>query len=721
MLVLVTMGILYTLVSQVSLVGKRVARAEGTSAAMLQAKEALIGYAATYRDTHPGDVFGYLPCPDINGDGSADALSSDCGGADGRAVIGLLPYKQLGLPSNQDADGNCLWYAVSGTFKASANPNLPAPMNWDTQGQVEVRDANNGLIAQPNDANGGAAAVIFSVGIPNAPQTQLAITPAAICGVSSSSRANVYYANYIDVDPVGIDPAKSQPFPGPVNTTIRVVRGTIGSSINNDQLLLITPKEIWARIKARNDFPVFINSVISNIQSALNIAPSLPAPAVGNNLPSLPTTPPIGVDPSFYNNWKDNFRYRVCVPQNTYCYQVNSIRYDGVLIFSGVGNGLTGSNNTSSPRAATSRNDINYFENALALVNGLPTPINSTTSYNSISPNDSTDLVLGLKQEPTTLTITNAQMFNTGNASVSGHSLTSANGTTLTLGNTNIGGVSPSELYGCFWYPTSIPFGTGLRVYFEYVTVNQNEGFTFALADADPGRNASVNSMCGASADALGYAGNNGVTNPIRYPKIALKFDFRRSNPGALGINRNDPTGPPQMHFAFDYWGNGTTDPNGNDDVTHSAGNGVSDPTNPASGQGLRRFNSNTSNNTKFFVRFDITRNYPSSPLRGNYKLDAYVVRASNGSVNYPGGIPCSPGITLLQSYIRDTTQDLSSLCPDLITANSSSLRYLTNTVTINDLSGLSEAMQRIYMGFTTSQSNQPQQITLSNFQAATR
>ncbi|MBK8525068.1 MAG: hypothetical protein IPL58_14020 [Betaproteobacteria bacterium] len=43
--------------------------------ALEQARQALIGYAATYRDFKAGQMFGYLPCPDSNNDGNAE---SDC-------------------------------------------------------------------------------------------------------------------------------------------------------------------------------------------------------------------------------------------------------------------------------------------------------------------------------------------------------------------------------------------------------------------------------------------------------------------------------------------------------------------------------------------------------------------------------------------------------------------------------------------------------------------
>jgi len=34
-----------------------------TIQAMSKAREALLGYATTYRDTHSGEAFGFFPCP----------------------------------------------------------------------------------------------------------------------------------------------------------------------------------------------------------------------------------------------------------------------------------------------------------------------------------------------------------------------------------------------------------------------------------------------------------------------------------------------------------------------------------------------------------------------------------------------------------------------------------------------------------------------------------
>ncbi len=105
-----------------------------TIQAMSKAREALLGYATTYRDTHPGEVFGYFPCPDM-GTGFEGHAAPGCGGQD-VTVIGRLPWRTLDLPPLRDANGECLWYAVSGNFKN--NPKTKDLLNRDTNGLIEV-------------------------------------------------------------------------------------------------------------------------------------------------------------------------------------------------------------------------------------------------------------------------------------------------------------------------------------------------------------------------------------------------------------------------------------------------------------------------------------------------------------------------------------------------------------------------------------------------------
>src|SRR5262245_11131637 len=71
-----------------------------TAAALAQAKQALIGFAAGVTlggAARPGD----LPCPDQDNDGDADAVPA----CDTPALaLGRFPWKTLGLPDLRDGD-----------------------------------------------------------------------------------------------------------------------------------------------------------------------------------------------------------------------------------------------------------------------------------------------------------------------------------------------------------------------------------------------------------------------------------------------------------------------------------------------------------------------------------------------------------------------------------------------------------------------------------------
>ena len=98
-----------------------------TSAALAQARDALIGHAA--RDaTRPGR----LPCPDIDNNGSAQLYA----GTYCPSELGRLPWRTLGLPDPRDGSGERLWYAVSRAY--SRNPAGAPPLNTDTPGPLTV-------------------------------------------------------------------------------------------------------------------------------------------------------------------------------------------------------------------------------------------------------------------------------------------------------------------------------------------------------------------------------------------------------------------------------------------------------------------------------------------------------------------------------------------------------------------------------------------------------
>lgn len=145
MLVIVVMGIAAALVGSLSATALKTARQETTAAALAQAKEALIGRAASNTN-----IPGSLPCPDTDNDGSAEMLiGNEC-----PSYIGRLPWRTLKLSDLRDGSGERLWYTLSARFR---DDNSARPLNSDTQGQLSVTG---------NMSIGNVAAIVFAPGDP---------------------------------------------------------------------------------------------------------------------------------------------------------------------------------------------------------------------------------------------------------------------------------------------------------------------------------------------------------------------------------------------------------------------------------------------------------------------------------------------------------------------------------------------------------------------------
>ena len=686
MLVLVTMGILFTVVSQVSLVGMKWARMGGGNVALQQAKEALIGYAATYRDTHPGEVFGYLPCPDADGDGNAEAPNTDsnCGAAN-QVVVGLLPYKTLGLSDLRDASGECLWYAVSPGYKAGMNK--VEPMNWDTRGQIKILDSDRTtVLADPvSGSDGGAVAVIFAAGPPlSVNTTGRGSNSGNVCG----NNGKVNWTAYLE----------SAVFDANGNSTdnpLIVTKGTADSTTsNNDQIAWITPRDIFGRVIIRGDFANYINAGITSIYSKLNNAIGSHPPSTGNNMPS---TNPFGAgtsDNNFYDNWKNNFRYLACSTTGTYCYSIEGQACDGALLFGG-------QSTTGGPRAvvapATTPALNTYFEDvssaaALSLASGTTTDYSGgALAYSDTA--RSADVVKCLTPQTNTAASFTNNLAQFAQVEYGGSTMVSPS----TANNrVRLGVSSGSTGYGCFWYPSVLPMTNGIRAYFSFSLVNlspnTNVGsFVFAIADA--ATNPTPTAMCGDSGQDLGYAGNNGSAAPVNYPKIGLEFDQLNVSEGS--------------HAAFVYWGSSSDNtgasPTLADDDTHGVGGGA-DPLNPPPGSS-GYIQSSLTIATNYYVRLDIVRAYNTSTHSGVYTLNAYITTSSPASCTI--------------SNFSDLADDLSNLCPALVDSQLS-YAHLTDAKTINDVSG-SAAMKQVYVGFTTGQQGQNQRVSVMNFSAAAR
>lgn len=154
------------LLSRFNHTDSQLARHQSTAQALARAKAALLGFAATYAEDpeHKGQPQGYLPCPDFNGDGSSPngnaGSEASCSGS-GKSTIGRLPWRTLGLPPLRDGNGDCLWYAVSGSYRDQQKK----PLTSDDDGLFIIKDADGNTIAGTT-ATDQAIAVIFSPGKP---------------------------------------------------------------------------------------------------------------------------------------------------------------------------------------------------------------------------------------------------------------------------------------------------------------------------------------------------------------------------------------------------------------------------------------------------------------------------------------------------------------------------------------------------------------------------
>ena len=141
-------------------------RARTNAELLAEAKEALLGYATTWDATHPGEL-GFLPCPDIDASGTTnegEAHELACG-AQYHSVLGRLPWRTLGLDPGRTRGGECLWYAVSGSWKAGG-PAKPGLLNEDSSGQFRVFAADGTSVIAGNSAAERPVAVIIAPGQP---------------------------------------------------------------------------------------------------------------------------------------------------------------------------------------------------------------------------------------------------------------------------------------------------------------------------------------------------------------------------------------------------------------------------------------------------------------------------------------------------------------------------------------------------------------------------
>ena len=451
----------------------RFTRERASEDTLTLAKDALIGFAVTYRDTHPNQVFGYLPCPDGDNDGEPD----NCESKD-ESIVGRLPWKRLGIAALRDSASECLWYALSGHAKNDPKTDV---LNWDTLGQFIVQDADGNTLAGATP-HGRPFAVLL------APRNALNGQARASAGASECGGSNLA-ADYLE----GLGAL------GSGDTTLVVASAnSLNNGTNNDRGLWITSKDIFDRVKIRSDFKADVDTLLNDLVTCLNSKLIMTASASDKGLGNLDNpsaTPVIQLDcfaptekkKNIYKNWKDNLLY-AGGPSGSFTVNGGTTSCKGVLIFGG-------ERTTGQSRATALEKDTasNYLEGTNAtLFPGNGNYTGATNYFASASSNDIVRCVTGLPAGATQVSFAQdlASFTKTG---ASGTITADAAENTVTIIDNSAGTAA-----GCYWSPIPIPLaGKTLRAYYEYqfafsdtfatsgAAADRGNGFTLQLVRGD--------------------------------------------------------------------------------------------------------------------------------------------------------------------------------------------------------------------------------------------
>jgi hypothetical protein len=331
-----------------------------TADALKLAKEALIGYAATSGDRNSSTAFGYLPMPDMGGQvdtvhhpGGINLEGVAAGGFPSNnhdeTAIGRLPWNTLGIPALKDEYGECLWYAVSGSFK-NTSPNSTI-MNWDSIGYLDVRGGDGTGSLWGVDIHSRPVALIFSAGPPLPNQNRSNSTEAG--DNVYTCHGNYDVRNYLDPFAATADTNNITNWLSTDTTTghhaldsvASVVRQFLGNPLTgtgtqtlNDRAITITPADIFKQVKQRSYYRDaahvgYINDILqrmaqdSCLQAPYHV-PNHPSNGGTNlNRGHRPSNCHFN-DPgqhdikAFADNWDLHLYYMVCV-SGTACLTLN--------------------------------------------------------------------------------------------------------------------------------------------------------------------------------------------------------------------------------------------------------------------------------------------------------------------------------------------------------------------------------------------------------------
>jgi hypothetical protein len=792
-LVLLIMGVLTYLVNNLSPETLEAQRERITREALTQARDALIGYALRYREEQaaqtppkPDRPYGFLPMPDpgtsrfnsgqqnpsCNTEGCAMDFINGSFPGQHETIVGRLPWKTLGLPPLRDGYGECLWYVVSAHHKSlEFDPNIP--MNWDTLGHLDVVVANgtNALNSMLANAHDRPVAIIYAPGspLPGQDRSDSATDDITAC------RGNYDAANYLDpvnaANLAGVsnylggaksasgvtgdsDLTNDPDAPKPMLTGGKVFNkngkflasGCADDPVDpaekchllaNDQGLAITADHLFGAVRKNANFRLDINSLLDRMVGCLRDQIVVSGNLTNGKIADSPTacystaTHPRG----YYPHWRETIF--VTGPAT-----VNGPPCAGALLFAG---------QRSSGQVRISVGDkavpANYLEGSnqteyAAGTNNFIGPL----LFDRVGPAQTAeqDIVRCIPAGPSYTTVTSPTLTSLGFGQLVAYDPATS---TLVLGHANVttgAGAPAGALFGCAWTPEAHDLGSGFRGYFQFkfkklgTSVGLN-GFTFALADALK----NGLSACGAAGSHLGYSGNNGVTPPIAFPKVAVEFDQSRNsgfNEDPFNPGRNDPCGVSSCggtagynsHAAILYWGHQTAGADGvtlpdNDDNVHGYPATVPashpPPVNPPGGSAGIAFvdmrGQSSGDSHLFHVRIDVI---PTRTL---------AAAAQDSSTSFVTKVWIVPSATLTPQVIamQNTTSPVTSFAPTLqdtavlydvpVTGSfcntvAPCLDPATQTCGTDNVC-YRQALQKLRAGFTNSQRTTDQEITISN------
>lgn len=617
---LLAMGGLYFFISNLSPELLQARRQKQTNDALVQAREALIGYALKYREDQINDsqfnrVYGYLPLPDLGStrNNNLDPKCRDAGnnpleGCDAASnttnhtVIGRFPWRTLGTEPLRDGNGECLWYVVSGSHDRIQRP---TPMNWDTLGHLDIVIANGGnqLISALTTPHDRPVAIIFSPGPPLAGQDRGRIAGStdnveqcggnyAVSNYLDPATANALgdVANYYAGATNQANGDSSAPAtPKQFSTQGEILRagdntlwanacpqGQNCSAAANDRGLALTGDALFGALRKSSNFRLDVNSLLDRMTTCLRdqfAAGSSFTPTTITGY-TAPADKRAGRVPSSscYDDTKDPLGYFSHYAELVFVAKPNTgtfnVTVDGVaqscagaLIFAGQRD--TASQSRSTTVAAEKNTISNYLEGSnLSSFTGTGTAFAGAGEFARVSSAQPAyqDIVRCI---PSGKSLTEAP-----SVLPVGRELTSYDPATrtLTLGREFVDttyGYSATTLFGCAWTPEVHATGSGVRAYFKFRihdTGIAGDGFVFAAIDGD--RNSA--NVCGAARQHLGYSGNNGFISSIAFPKLGIEFDTRRNYRDNVAFS--DPRGFDPSYVgaspaSTSYLNNGRGDP----------------------------------------------------------------------------------------------------------------------------------------------------------------